>query len=190
MQTPYLDRLVTENTLGLSSTFSAGVTTWTLPYSLAGDGSEGVLVVIDGVTGAVLPSTRPALNQISVSGVNRVGAPIFIGVQYTTSYTLSQVFIRKEDGNGKPDQRGRLQVRYIFVSYEDTTDFTVTVSTPGKTDRVYSYSSASPTSGRFPVPVLEHNTDVTITLSCSSGGSFGWSGYAWEGTLFTRARLM
>jgi hypothetical protein len=190
MTTPYLDRIVTASTLGVSATFSAGVTTWTLPYSVAGDGSEGVLVVIDGTTGAVLPSARPALNQISVSGVNRVGAPIFIGLQYTTSYTLSTIFIRKEDGNGKPDHRGRLQVRYVFLQYEDSTDFTATVSAPGKTTRTYTFSSSTPKSGKFLIPIMEHNVDVTVTLSCTNGGAFGWSGYEWEGTLFARARLL
>jgi len=188
MQTPYLDRLVTDSTLGVSATFASGITTWTLPYSIAGDGSEGTLVVIDGVTGACLPSTRPALNQISVAGANRVGSPVFIGLKYSTSYTFSQISIRADGGTGKVDTRGRLQLRYVSIFYEDSTDFTVTVSAPGKTARTYTYSSSSPQSGTFLVPILEHNTDLTLAVCCSNAGSFGWSGYEWEGTLYTRAR--
>lgn len=188
--TVYLDRLITESTPGVSATYAGGATTWTLPYSIAGDGSEGVLNVVDGTSGATLVCTRPALNQVSVANVNMVGSPVFIGIQYQTSYTFSQFFIRSEGGDGKPDQRGRLQLRYVMISYEDSTDFTVTISVAGKADRNYVYRSTTPTSGKFSVPVLEKNVDVSVTISCLNEGSFGWSGYEWEGTLFTRARLL
>lgn len=190
VNTVYLDRLITESTPGVSATFAGGATTWTLPYSIAGDGSEGVINVVDGTSGATLVCTQPALNQVSVAGVNLVGSPVFIGLQYQTSYTFSLVFIRAEGGDGKPDQRGRLNLRYVMISYEDTTDFTVTVSAVGKADRNYVYKSTTLASGKFIVPVLEHNTNVAVTISCTNGGSFGWSGYEWEGTLFTRARLL
>lgn len=190
LSTVNLDRLITESTPGVSAAYAGGATTWTLPYSIAGDGSEGVLNVVDRTSGATLVSTRPALNQVSVANVNMVGSPVFIGIQYQTSYTVSQFSIRAEGGDGKPDQRGRLQVRYVGISFEDSTDFTVTIRVAGKTDRTYVYKSPTSASGKFSVPVLEKNVDVSVTVSCTNAGSFGWSGYEWEGTLFTRARLL
>lgn len=184
----YIDRRVTGTSTGVSQSFSAGSTTWTLPYSVATNGSEGVLVVARQDSSALLTSTRPAANQIRVTG-DYTAIPVFIGVLYQFKYTLSRIYLR-DPQTLKAETRGRTQVRVLTIHYTDTADLTVTVTPVGTPAKTYSKTNATPASGKLRVPVLAENTQVTIEITSSSAGPLFLSGIDWEGTFSNRGKLL
>ena len=182
--TANLDRRITEATSGVSASYAAGVTTWTLPYAVATDGSEGTLCVVKASPWTVLETTRPAANQVAYAGGNLVGVPVYIGIIYPTTSTLSRLYQRDKDD--KAETRGNLTLRYLTIFYEDTTDLTVTVASTGRASRTYTLAYNEPTSGKLQVPLLGRNDELTITLSSTGSGTVGFSGLDWEGTYHVR----
>src|ERR1043166_2369017 len=130
----YLDRRVSNTTPGVSAAYNAGTntTTWTLPFNVATNGSEGVLQVVKrGTTITLLTSTRPAANQIAVTGQGDLtAASVYIGVQYEFRYKFSRLYFRNRDE--EPETLGWLTLRYVDVLYHDTTDFNVVITLDGR----------------------------------------------------------
>lgn len=172
---------------GLVGVYAAGTTTWTLPYSVATDGSEGAVSVTNRTTKAVYTVTRPTATTVAVSGQGDLSAAsVYVGVKYTFSIIPTQFFIRGQ--SGMPETAGRLQIRWIELFYTESTDFTVTVSPTGRTAVTYVFTSAAPASGSIRIPILCKNDEVTITITNATPGSCALSEIDWEGWFTSRGR--
>jgi hypothetical protein len=188
----YLDRRVDQTTTGVGSAYSAGpnTTTWTLPFNVATNGSEGTLVVVNRTTGLVLTTTRPAANQIMTTGQgNLTGASVYIGVLYEFRYRLSRLYFRPKDE--VPETRGRLTLRWLDVIYHDTTDFDVVVTLVARNPITYSTKLAAlalPASGTTKVPIQSKNENAIIELVNFTPGVCAFSSLDWEGDFSMRDR--
>jgi hypothetical protein len=203
----HLDRQVTDSTSGVSSAYSSPTTTWTIPYSVATDqATDGYLAICRTDTNVwlnpVVPPlpgvtvTRPASNQIAVAGLgNLTSVPILIGLLYSMSYELSTIYFRNQKGGA--DQRGRLRLGYLNISYEPMTDMTVIVTPQGRSS--YSYVFNDPTAQQsdspgdleiapFRVPIQCRNEDATIVISNNTPGSTRLVAFDWEGMFVVRSR--
>jgi hypothetical protein len=181
-----LDRRVKGD--AISSGFAGSTLTFTLPYKIASDGSEGTLVVARISTGLTVPYTRPAINQVAVANVPNTPADFYIGVQYTFRYRLSTILKRSSDRSGRPivDTRGRLIVRYLLLKLHETTDLAVTVLLKGRALKTTTYRNTAPDlPAEFRVPVQGRNTTATIEFVDSSPGICYVDGLDWEGTHVT-----
>lgn len=168
---PFLDRLISSASLEVSADYDAieDETTWTLPYEVATDGSEGNLMAADAASGNSIGTTRPAANQIRAAG-DLTAASLVFGVAYEMSHTLSTIFQRNRQ-TGEAEQRGRLQLHYLSVSYEDTNRFVVEVTPDGRNMLTYIFFSevltppVETSTGKLRVPILCRNDKVTIVLT-------------------------
>lgn len=176
----YLDRLVTNRTTGVSAVYAGGVATWTLPFNVATDASEGALIIVRADTFEVFTSTRPAANQIAVAtAVDLTVCDVYIGILYESLYRLSKVYLRDE--NNRPITRGRLNLGMLAVRYEDTTDLTARITAAGRSARSYTVDKAALTDGILRAPVHCQNEDATIELLTSTHGAFNIASIDWEG---------
>jgi hypothetical protein len=179
----YLDRR-----LGApAASYNAGTdaTTWTLPYSVATDGSEGAVSVVNRATSVVYVTTRPTATTVRVTGQgNLVAASVYVGQPYRFTWTPTGLFFRRQDQ--QPETGGRLQVRHVELFYTHTTDFTVTVSPNGRTPIAYLVTKAAPGAGSIKFPVLCRNTEVTITVTNETPGPCALSELDWEGWFTSR----
>lgn len=182
----FLDRRVSNTTSGVSASFAASTTTWTLPYAVATDGSEGTLVVMIQGTNTILTTTHPTTTTVAVAGTDYTNTAVWIGIQYGFTWKLSTLYFR--DKNGEADSRGTLRLRYLELNYENSTDFVVTISAPTKVDRTYTFTKPTPSTGTYLIPLLQENETLTISITSSTAGGLGFSGYAWDGDLYVRAR--
>lgn len=174
----YLDRRLTELTAGVTVGFSGGNTTWTLPYQVATDGSQGTLMVVLRSPLTILATTRPASNQIRAVGDYRT-LPVYIGVQYEFRYKLSRLFFR--DSNETPETNGRLALKFLDVFYRDTTGFDVVVTPVGRSARTLTVAFALPTEGQTRVAIQSENKQTDIELVNSTPGVCSFTSVDWEG---------
>lgn len=185
----HLDRRLTNSSPGVSASFDGTNTVFTLPYALSTDVAEqqSTLVLVRQDTGAVhtLSFTGSETYTASVAG-NFIDVPAFIGFVVPSTFTFSVIYPRNRE-TGIPELRGRLNLRYIKLYFENTQGFTVTVSSPGRETRTYSYSSATEASGIFSVPIQRQNTKTTITVTSVNHLPLALSGYEWEGVFHARA---
>lgn len=179
----HLDRRVTNTSLGVSASYSGGSTTWTLPYSVATDGSEGVLAVIRQDTLEPLSVTRPAPNQVRASG-NYTGTAVYIGISYSMKYTLSTLYPR--DQYNRALRRGRTTVSYLDVLYRGE-GMVVRVESPGRDEYTKELPEGAPEEGTVRVPIHMKNTKATITVESVGAKFLAVSGFDWEGHHHNRA---
>lgn len=189
----YLDRKLTTSqvTAAVSEVSDGGdppaiitVTTWTLPYALPTDGSEGVLAITNAFSGELYTSTRPSTTTIRVVG-DLSGAEVLIGVIYPSRWRFSKFYPRGADGQA--DTGGRMQIRELKVEYTETTDFTATVEPEGRSEKEYVFDEEGLSEGEFRIPVLSRNTAVVEIVNETPGPS-AFSAVSWEGTLDRRSR--
>lgn len=185
----HLDRRLTDQSTGVSSSYDSGTdtTTWTLPYDIATDGSEGSVAVVSRVDGTRYTVTRPSASEVAVAGQGDLtSTSVYIGVQYTQKVVPSQIYLR---GDGRePETKGRLRLGYVDIGYEKTTDLKVTVSSPGRDAVEYTVDDSSPTTGVLRVYVGTRNEYVTITIENDTPGGSGISYIEWEGERTVRSR--
>lgn len=184
----HLDRLISSFNPSVVTAFNDPDTTWTLPFSVPVDGSEGVLVVVSGddalaPVGTIIPCTRTAPTEVTVEDQNIGIFEVFIGVQYTARIELSTLYPRKDLGRGQsvPDTRGHLQLRNIELEYQETGALDVTVTQPGRTPVVYSFESDVVEEGSIRVPLYGNNELLTIEVSSDSPLGARIVGGQWEG---------
>lgn len=179
----YLDRRLSSP----SASFGGAATTWTLPYAVATDGSEGDVVVTNRATGAVYATTRPSATSVAVAGAGDLsGASVYVGQPYLFRYVPSTLYIRGQDG--LPETSGRLQIRYLNLFYKDTTDFTLTVAPWGRTPISYVVNAPTPDADTLHVPVLCRNIDVTLAIENETPGACALSEIDWEGFYTNRGK--
>lgn len=189
----HLDRLISTFNPSVSSAYSGGNTTWTLPHSVPVDGSEGTLVIVSGdealaAVGTAYTAVRNAANTITVNDLNLTIFEMFIGVAYTMTVELSTLYPQKDLGRGQTeaDTRGKLQLRGIQVNVSHTDQLSATVTQPERTAVVYVASADELELGEVRVPVLGNNEHTTITLSSLSTLGCRLDSLDWEGFLHVR----
>lgn len=138
-------------------------------------------------------------NQITESQVegalDRDGL-VFAGVPFNFEYTLSEIMMRKEN---EPITQGRLQLRRISISYNDSSYFKVAV-TPEQRDssisaftgRVIGGASTKlgfvpVVTGQFSVPILANASGTQITISNDSFLPCTFQAAEWEGFFVLRS---
>lgn len=159
----YLDRKVSG--LDCSPSYSAPDTTYTLPYAVATDGSEGTVVVV-GSDGTAYTVTRPSTTSVKVSGVDTSLLSVTIGLQYTFYVKLSPLMYRPalRFGDESVTRMGRLQMRWIDLWYGDSRYAKVTVTPQGRTAYEYTLALDAIADDRQHIPLLTKN-DVVIEIS-------------------------
>lgn len=200
MAAPFLDRMLHSSNPLVTVSYNGADTIIDLPYALPDDGSEGVMVIMRDSPREIIPFESWDPGQLAVAGTNLIGIPFWVGVDYASFWQFS-VIHKRDPQTDIPDLRGRLNLRYVKLHYENSTGFRVYVSAAGRPTRTYTFRSATPVSGIFNVPIQAQNTQVTITVSSSvpeapgtpvaagtscSPFAASFSGYEWEGMFFNR----
>jgi hypothetical protein len=181
----YLDRYVATDGPFLTAVFDGVYTTWTLPYAIAVDGSEGIVAVTAANPSTIITTTRPSATTVRATGDYTLDTSR-AGILYSTQHALSTLYLRNRN-TGEADTRGRLQLRWLRVHYVDTSALVVTVSAPGTVDRSYSATFTYPRSGSLLVPLQGRNEDLSIVIRADAAGAEAISALDWEGTYYTRA---
>lgn len=182
-----LDRLV--EGLDCSPVFSAGSTTWTLPYSVATDGSEGTVEVVQ-ADGTVLVTTRPTATTVRAVGDYDADA-VSIGLQFEYEAQLSTIYLRSADATGilKADTRKHLTVHKVRFLHEDTRKYDVLIQGSERSEVTYSFSEDDEDNGSFAAPVMSNNEHVTIKLRSTYPLPCWITGAEWDGTFRARTGL-
>ena len=188
----FIDRRITgvQSAAVSAVVYASPVTTWTLPYEVPTNGSQGEMVVVNRATNAVLVTTRPSATTVAVSGYGDLSATsVWIGVLYEFSYTFSKLYSRNREGT--PETRGRLQVRYLDLHYHNTTDATLTVSPDDdRADKALAIDTATAGEGSIHIPVQMRNTYYTLIIADETPGACSFSAVDWEGDYTTRAQRL
>lgn len=160
-------------------------TTWTLPYSVATNGSQGDLVVVNRETSEVYTSTRPTATTIRVTG-DHAEELVYIGQPYEWLVDPSTIYMRGSEG--VPETAGRLQLRYIDYHFDETTDVNINIAPNGRDDVDYTVELDDRDSVTKHVPIMCRNTEVTVRLTNSTPGPVTLSSIDWEGWFTNRNR--
>lgn len=201
----HLDRKVTS---GLTPSYDSGTdtTTWNLPYSVnTNQTAQGHLTIArtdtsvwfedsTQVANMGVTVSRPSATSIAVAGlgVSLASVPVVIGVLFTASFELSTIYQRNEKGG--VEQRGRLRLGYLEMSYGPTTNVTLEVTPQGSaspTSTVFNDPTAQagqPETMPFRVPIYARNEDTSIVFTDSTPGSFQIVMVDWEATLTMRSK--
>lgn len=164
-----------------SGVFSAGATTWTLPYSVATDGSQGVLRVVRASDSTVLTTTRPTATTIRAVG-DFSTTVVLIGIEYTASLTLSTIYARDPQQNDRPVTNRRLNLQRLFVEHSEMPGaMTVAVARTGYGTQTLPKGTAA--EGFLRVPVCGRADACTITINISSLRGGRLTNIEWEGFL-------
>ena len=200
----YLDRQVT-----LTGTYDAetDVTTFEFPYE-----PNATSLRLLRTLNAPHPESLIQGQHITVTGStvavqgDESGSPVTAGALYRTSMVLSEQF--PLDYQGRPLTSGRLQLRYMSITYEDSPFFTAVVRPYGHDANIdeasrrkvthitsqrigdashltgqMAYDSAT---GQF--AVTANSKDVSIALVNDTPFQSFWVSIEWEGLYYTRAR--
>lgn len=166
-------------------------TTWTLPYA-----ADVVAVTSNAFPDAKRRGKTPAVTvsgQTVTARGDWAGHAVLFGIPYTASTTLSRQYLR--DDKGRAVLNGRLQLRFLTLSYQDTGAFTVTVTpefretmahTFGFTGRILGSDKnkigvQSLSSGTFRVPIMSRGDTATITISNDTHLPHCITSAAWQG---------
>jgi len=143
----HLDHKVTEATTGVSTAFSSGVTTFTVPYKLRANmnivgrylanGETSTYVDSNSTTrtlkpGQVLQTTNTSdgsTTTITATGDFR-NSKFIIGEPYEMHYRFSQQRLTETTGGTRQTEivSGRLQLHHFYIKFEDTGFFKVEVT--------------------------------------------------------------
>jgi hypothetical protein len=179
----HLDRVVSAEHDSVTAVYEDGFTTWTLPYSVALNGSQGTLVAFSG--GSIIASARPAADKVRVEGDLR-DTGVQFGILYESVAVLSTLYLRDE--RGMPEFGGRLILRYLDIHYHATTDLKVTIVPEGRAPMTYGAHAPMPGAGTLHLPVQARNSDAKIILRSEGAGAFGVVGLDWEGFYHSRSK--
>ena len=182
--TPFVepvDEVLLDRRFGATGVFSGGNTTWTLPYSVATNGSEGVVQVVQS-DGTVIPTTRPTATTVRAVGDFSADA-MTIGLRYEFKGQLSTIYLRNADYTGIPraDARKRLQLQRIRFLHDRTYKYDVLVKGTERSVTTYPFAASVADNKSLRVPVLSNNELVTITLQSLYPLPCWITGAEWEG---------
>ena len=185
----YLDRLISTLNPAVSVVYSGGNTTWTLPFSVPTDNSEGTLVLVSGddavaPVGTIVTSSRPGATTIRHSGANYSIFEMYVGVLYSMDVEFSTFYPRNRDGGA--DTRGVLQLRGIELNIKQADQLSVTVTQPERTPVVYAATAKELSKGEMRVPLLGNNEHTVLSMSSLSALGCRLLSLDWEGFLHIR----
>jgi hypothetical protein len=169
-----------------TGTYSDPNTTWTLPYEVATDGTQGTVEVVL-ANGSVLSTTRPTATTVRATG-DYSAIAVTIGVRYSFTAELSTLYIRKDDEMETPETRGRLQLRSVTLAHVASRDFTVSVTADSRAARSVTFDEAAETDGDYRVPVLTENKQARIIITNATPNPSRFSGLDWEGFYTARGQ--
>ena len=122
----------------------------------------------------------------------------FAGYPYEQNYVFSEIYVRNSEGRAV--RGGRLQLRYMYLNYSDTTQFQVSVERDGRVTKVLDFTgrvlgSLKNLLGQVPVEdgqyqarVQSRSDQVKITITNDSVYDAVFQTADWEGTYVNRAR--
>lgn len=189
-----LDRKVS-----LTGSYSAGtnLTTWTLPYAYTGTMQVVPLGSFIGQAGSSLQTvTRPSSTTVAAIGNYSTGVCV-LGIPYTSTYQFSEQFLK--DRENISITAGRLQLRYMTLSFASSGYFEVHVTASNRDTYIYPYTgknlgtasltigTASLSSGEFQFPVKSQSSEVTIKVVNPSHLPCTHQSAEWEGFYATRS---
>ena len=161
------------------------LTTLTLPYSARGDtltvlSQDNLIIPIHSVSGV----------KVMLKG-NYSSASLTVGHKYTLTYTFPPFVPRRE---GSPGQTvscpgGRLLLKYMTITFENTAQFSVLVKVNGEIQGFHTFgdmggvATSHPTSGATSgrIPLLSQAEGLTVTLVHDVVGSCAFQNAAWSG---------
>lgn len=130
------------------------------------------------------------------------GTEVTVGRKYLFRYGVSPLLIRSPtpQGGTKAETDGRTQVRHIAFDHTNTGLFSVKVTPDHRATYTYTYSGMAVGTitatigrqtfpdGRFVVPVMSRNTQVSITIESDSPLPLSILGADWEAFFVKRSR--
>ncbi|NPU64599.1 hypothetical protein HL667_06280 [Bradyrhizobium sp. 83012] len=200
----HLDRRVHSDKLP-APVYSAthNYTVYTLPYMPSSD-----IVAVTSAGGATLPAIELGVavistdgRQVALSGDTR-NAKLWFGEPFARRYEFSRFFLRTQQPNGSTTavQSGRLQLRQMTLSHNNSAYFKVEVRNEGRTPYVYEFTGRTLgdannvlghiplKAGKMSIPLLSRSDRVTITLSSDSWMPSAFISAEWSGIHNEKAR--
>lgn len=170
-----LDRRVL-NVVGVEA---GGGTTWTLPYPVAVDGSQGRVAVVRLDTEVELPVTRPTSTTVRAVG-SFSAAPVAIGVTYAWRYVPTTIYMRSEDG--KTDRRAAVRLSTVRAFLSGTRSLDATVAVKGRTLKTIQHRASVPDEGQtLTVPVYAESKSAALELTSDSPWPIRLGSLEWDG---------
>jgi len=170
-----LDRRV-ENPLAAEA---GGVTTWTLPYPVAVNGSEGTVVVVRLDTEDVLVTTRPSPTTVAAVG-SFSAFPVVVGLAQTFTFTPSTIYYKGNDG--QYDRRASVRLARLRAFMSGTKALDCSVAVKGRTTFTNQFRTNDPEEGQaLVVPIFSENTRAVLTFSNSTPWPVRLGVLEWEG---------
>lgn len=182
------------------------ITTFNLAteYAIAKTDISNIAIVLSDGTYQKFSKDDIKDGKISVLGNHTKGLAI-LGIPYRFYIKLSPIYIHQQDSNGSSISllNGRLQLRYLFLNYADTGDFTVYVSDKKDNSKNhYEYQmtarilgmqsskigSLPSEAGVFKVPIQKLNTNTDIYITSVSTYPVSLINFSFEGTWVERSR--
>lgn len=170
--TTRLDRRITEAECSLSYDSGTQKTTITVPYTVYG--TMEVCSRADG--GSSKEGTK--YKVLSQSGTSVVvdgdvsSAKLWIGEQYSFTYTLSKPYLKEssETGGKSNVASGRFQVRNGTISFDDTVAFKINVNIDGRTQRSHVFDNRIAGTSSFTLGGPQETKDGTFKFPIRSKG--------------------
>lgn len=158
---------------------SGGSTTWTLPYDVAVDGSEGRIAVVRLDTATELTVSRPSASTVSAVG-SHSGAPVAVGIAYTWRYVLSTIYMRGPDG--RIDRRAVLRLGYVRALLSGTRHLNGTITAPDRDVCAVVIDDPAMAEGQqLTLPVFADSKTATLELSSDAPWPVRIGALEWDG---------
>jgi len=150
---------------------------------------DGDVCMVDSQGNEVTIVSRPAINQITVSG-DFSGAAFCVGVCYPFEYTFSR-FHRRDNTRLRND--GDLKLHYMDLEFSETRSFFVEVTDAragGQPVRTYTLlnTTVCGEEGTFRFPILQTNTNATLSIKDTSPYGLFFHRAKWEANYFRTVR--
>lgn len=183
-------------------------TTWELPYTP--DSTSTLYIIRNGdwleanslgfYQGTNITVASLSGNQVKASGQHNL-YPCTIGVSYPMTYGFSPQYIREKDGS-QSIQSGRLQMRTMRVSFENTGFFKVEVTPVHRSTYTYEYTGVTLNQagstigtvilndGTFRFPLQSKNDQLKVEIKSDSFLPCAFQSAEWEGFYNIRSKRL
>lgn len=163
-------------------------TTWTLPYADAGSFAVVLSDAFGVDAGNALTVTRPSATTVRSLG-NWSAGTCYVGRNYTMTYGFSTIYER--DQSGVAVTNGKLKLRRMYLTYQNTGYFRAEVIPKGRVTYTYEFTgkyvgtaavgSTTILNGTFAFPIGCENKDATINIVSDSYLPCFIQSAEWEG---------
>lgn len=161
------------------SVVAGGATTWTLPYPVAVDGSEGRVAVVCLDTESELTVTRPSATTVSAVG-NFAALTVAIGIAYNWRYVPTTIYYK--NSQGQYDRRAKVQLSYVRAFLSGTRALDCTVTVKGRAPFTAQLRDSTPDEGQqLSVPVFADSKTAVLELNSDAPWPVRIGSMEWEG---------